>query len=399
MAGTFIGDPWKLPYTAQQIQDVITNGVPVVGDNGNWWRWDINTSAWVDTGVTAATSLADDSVITSKLADGSVTTPKLADGAVTWPKLAPEARKSNDNLLDNAYFIGGGSQQGGGQFPINQRGQTEYVLSSSGYTIDRWKLGRNGKVAVQADGVLLYANTSGGTSFLEQKIENPSKLVGKELTLSFLIDVPAGVSGSIRFFNTGAITTQSSAFVSGLQLVSSTYTVKNGFEGVGFLVNNTTDAAAVKMIAAKLELGPHQTLAYQDTDENWILNDPPPKFGAELAECQRYQINCNLLNSAYARFGIGIVRSSTYAYVQVPIPVTMRGKPTALIKENIFLLFENSENYFYVPVTAISVDEISSNTVNVKCNFDADPRIKNGDICILEAVNDTDATIIFDNNL
>ena len=28
---------------------------------------------------------------------------------------------SNENLLDNWYFAGGGSQQGGGQFPINQR--------------------------------------------------------------------------------------------------------------------------------------------------------------------------------------------------------------------------------------------------------------------------------------
>lgn len=27
------------------------------------------------------------------------------------------------NLLDNWYFVGGGSQQGGGQFPINQRGK------------------------------------------------------------------------------------------------------------------------------------------------------------------------------------------------------------------------------------------------------------------------------------
>ena len=43
------------------------------------------------------------------------------------------------NLLDNWYFAGGGSQQGDGQFPINQRGQTSYTASNAN-CIDRWKL-------------------------------------------------------------------------------------------------------------------------------------------------------------------------------------------------------------------------------------------------------------------
>jgi hypothetical protein len=30
------------------------------------------------------------------------------------------------NLLDNACFVGGGSQQGGKQLPINSRGLTQY---------------------------------------------------------------------------------------------------------------------------------------------------------------------------------------------------------------------------------------------------------------------------------
>ena len=35
------------------------------------------------------------------------------------------------NLLDNAYFVGGGSQQGGEQLPINQTGATSWTGSSS----------------------------------------------------------------------------------------------------------------------------------------------------------------------------------------------------------------------------------------------------------------------------
>ena len=42
------------------------------------------------------------------------------------------------------------------------------------------------------------------------------------------------------------------------------------------------------MLAAKLELGPVQTLAHQDASGNWVLNDPPPDKALELLKCQRY---------------------------------------------------------------------------------------------------------------
>lgn len=61
---------------------------------------------------------------------------------------------TNPNLLDNWYFAGGGSQLGGGQFPINQRGQTEYI--GAGYAIDRFRLiDPNSKLAIQDDKITL----------------------------------------------------------------------------------------------------------------------------------------------------------------------------------------------------------------------------------------------------
>ena len=100
-------DTYDSQYTPEQIEAAIGKG-PIV-QNGTWWVWSVADSAYQDTGVSAVPG------------PGSIATEMLADGAVTWPKLAPETRKVNDNMLDNAYFIGGGSQQGGGQFPINQR--------------------------------------------------------------------------------------------------------------------------------------------------------------------------------------------------------------------------------------------------------------------------------------
>ena len=45
---------WRLPYTADQLQNAATNQVPRINStNKHWEVWDIDTSAWVDTGVVA----------------------------------------------------------------------------------------------------------------------------------------------------------------------------------------------------------------------------------------------------------------------------------------------------------------------------------------------------------
>ena len=84
------------------------------------------------------------------------------------------------NLLDNWYFVGGGSQQGGGQFPINQRGQTSYAYGYlGGYTVDRWKCQTGGTVTVASDGVVINGYSPyGNYSNIFQTYEN--SLSGKK---------------------------------------------------------------------------------------------------------------------------------------------------------------------------------------------------------------------------
>ena len=66
-----------------------------------------------------------------------------------------------------------------------------------------------------------------------------------------------------------------------------------GFTNSGASINprirlfNISAATDLSIIAMKLELGPTQTLAYQDEDGNWQLFETPD-YGAELAKCQRY---------------------------------------------------------------------------------------------------------------
>lgn len=211
---------------------------------------------------------------------------------------------SNPNLLDNWYFIGGGSQQGGGQFPINQRGETEYTGLNKQYFIDRWKThsssGVGGTYTLTQDGLKVQCASSyavGNNVWLFKQIfENPEELSGKTVTFSLLYDLPDGVinlRGTINVVGDGgekSFYTPENAAVAEGGLLQVTATLPQNLTRlwIVFMVNSAANTQFI-IKAAKLELGPVQTLARQGADGNWVLNDPPPNFALELAKCQRYQ--------------------------------------------------------------------------------------------------------------
>lgn len=85
--------------------------------------------------------------------------------------------------------------------------------------------------------------------------------------------------------------------------------------------------------AAKLELGPVQTLARQNAEGAWELIDPLPDPALELAKCQRYlQV---LMYGGYdeAHSGIGsVLGTNNKARIQVPfqLKLPMRANPTLI---------------------------------------------------------------------
>lgn len=182
---------------------------------------------------------------------------------------------SRPNLLDNWYFVGGGSQQGGGQFPINQRGKTSW--SAAGPMFDRWKL-VSGTASLTAAGLTLN-----GT--MVQVLENdpPGETTATALTTTGIVDCTYD-SGTKTFTITGT--------------------------GETFL-------------AAKLELGSTQSLAREDDSGDWHVLEIP-KFGAELAECQRYL----LVLSGFGWIGSGVCDGATAGQFFLPTPVSMRITPT-----------------------------------------------------------------------
>ena len=80
------------------------------------------------------------------------------------------------------------------------------------------------------------------------------------------------------------------------------------------------------IVAAKLELGPFQTLAHKEGSK-WVPNDPQPNYATELAKCQRYFYKTQ---GALEYRGIAInqwyMNNGT-----IELPVSMRIKPTCKV--------------------------------------------------------------------
>ena len=145
----------------------------------------------------------------------------------------------------------------------------------SGYGIDRWKLLTiQCAVTIDNDGITLHRN--GGDQWIYAQPLEPefvAALTGKSVVISTLTD-----AGLVEFPVSSAFTAEQSVVsTSGTCILLSTS---------GHLFLGTT-ADSVKLKAAKLELGSQQTLAHQDENGNWVLNEIPD-YGEQLARCQRY---------------------------------------------------------------------------------------------------------------
>lgn len=257
--------------------------------------------------------------------EGAVTikTSEALDETVKW--------HSNPNLLDNWYFVGGGSQQGGGQFPINQRGQTEYT--AAGYTIDRWR--------ITIDGIRLSLNSEDGSMKLNNAGSSLNSGIVQQVSWEKQ-DKPVNVTFSVLYkgsivatlWGTGLILVEKENDT--LDMATFSYEIPASADLKNSLYCPYISAGigkSVQIVAAKLELGDQQTLAHLEGD-TWVLNDPPPNYPQELAKCQRYQFCPFRADGVQGYLGPFQSNGEGRMYGVVPTPVTMRKKPVVVLGED-----------------------------------------------------------------
>jgi hypothetical protein len=229
-------------------------------------------------------------------------------GAATVEQLEDLAKKGgiNPNLLDNWYFGN----------PVNQRGQTSY--SGSGYGIDRWKsINDTSSYSLSDEGLSVTA----GNFCHVQLLENVAELVGKTVTVSiFFQENTATTSIAISRVVGGTTASPSIVAMSGKTkgVLSGTFVVEDDLEGI-CISNTPAFDGSIKIVAAKLELGSQQTLAHQDDNGNWVLNEIP-NYGEQLIRCKRFYRVCN--------GGLVGVCLGGFSYFYLPQDVPMRTAPS-----------------------------------------------------------------------
>ena len=191
--------------------------------------------------------------------------------------LAPQL--SNPNLLDNWYFGN----------PVNQR-NVSGTIDAVGYFLDRWKL-VSGSVTIGSNGIILN-----GT--IVQILETA---VGTDVAASALTTEGVAVASYDNNSKTISLTGTGQTFV-----------------------------------AVKLELGSQQTIAHQDADGNWVLNEIPD-YGEQLRRCQRYFVNFNPYRVAWFAMPPAVASNASQAYSAVSLPVAMRTQPTVTYGGDIVL--------------------------------------------------------------
>lgn len=226
-------------------------------------------------------------------------------------------RHSNQNLLINWYFLD----------PVNQRGQVQYTTAGK-YAIDMWRLHQHGGQYDVGSHTMLFNDSewSGIVTTVEWNANNPAQM----MTASLLYSSEVDTAMTLFFEGIGASETlQIPAHELGVYSLCKT--VPEGTTRIQFQLSHNIDSRPIGravIIAAKLELGALQTLAYKK-NSSWILCDLPPDKALELTKCQRYQ---SVLTASGNNITIATGRCLSDGNITVALPIgSLRGKPSDIL--------------------------------------------------------------------
>lgn len=201
----------------------------------------------------------------------------------------------------------------------------------NGYTVDRWWFDNDSNadtISLTNAGIKFSAAAGAtGVASVSQKIpqEVLTALAGKTVTLSAYGKTDA--TQQVLFLVNGQVVGASS---SATTLTSSTYTFPDSLTSVSVYIygRSTLGVGEGTILAAKLELGPTQTLAHKE-GERWVLNEIP-KYSRELLDCRTYFVKFGYADK-YCILGSGVARDDTFVSITVPIPAELRTYPAVIL--------------------------------------------------------------------
>lgn len=235
----------------------------------------------------------------------------------------------NPNLLDNYYFVN----------PINQRNKSEYISTSTSYTIDRWRFFESNVVSVSVIPNVGLKQTGTGTwrgfaQLVDQYMESGTQLTFSVIlknnltttSTAFILLNGWALSDNLNSTNGSYdILTARSILLQPLQykIYYSTVTLNQSIKQIKCLIGNINTPYDITWIGAKLEVGSKQTLGEVINDGGGYIVYDIPNPEVQLARCQRYLVPIN--NGVTA--SMHIISSGNSGTTFWPTPVTMRINP------------------------------------------------------------------------
>ena len=365
--------------------------------------------------------------------------PKLTAGqniSITGTTIDTKAFPCSPNLLDNWYFPNPVNQRNGhvippkgaghlysdaactslisggtidayrqvtpvstGNYSYSVDGGTYYVKASDvvpgytgiGYTIDRWELAvwnaNSITMSVEADGVrLIGTSNSANSAQLRESTQLLSFAAGAVVTASILVTA-LGANGAyprlLLYKSDG--TSIGSCIIESVGLHTLTVAIPADVGNSVILAwgqeaslggSGNTD---ITVSAVKLELGSVQTLAHQDANGAWVLNEIPD-YGEQLRRCQRYFVRIGDSAAGYTgTIGISNCANATGSNTFIPTPVTLRATP-AITLHNIYLRKGTTDH----EVTSVNSFSVSANGIFCALNSSDLPA---GETLLVRAIN------------
>lgn len=173
------------------------------------------------------------------------------------------------NLLDNPYFVGGGT--GWGVFPVNQNKTTSITVQQEANTfVDRWVTDWGISIEISSVGIEVIS----GSGFSQRLSDNVISVINNQTVTASVLN------SDFQLFTVTGVANGANIGTSGLGA-----SLLANYSGRPYSFHLSRDTWTY----AKLELGENQTLAYQGDDGLWhLLPQPDLDYRTQLLKCQAY---------------------------------------------------------------------------------------------------------------
>lgn len=282
-------------------------------------------------------------------------------GAPSTPQeaLAALGAAVQENELDNAYFVGGGT--GYGVFPVNQRGQTSYTSQSGTpiHSIDRWRVA-NATLTLEPDGIRIISSAY-DNNFL-QVVKSWDRLVGKTVTVSILVSAISGGTAILGINNAPALE------ISSPGIHQTTLVLPSGVNrGISLAMQPGVE---IKVAVMRLDPGDRQNIGYKKSDGTVVLLPQNLSYQQELAKCKYFFNRYNYVQGTL--MGFGFANSATELGLLFKIP-PMRTNPAITVSS-----FSNIKISQGVLSAGISPTGISSSFIDGEGNVNISFNVSGG---------------------